>query len=479
MTGSLIPDSERPQTSVATAAEAGRALPASASASSSTPGLLDFGVQEAPRSLWRDVRRPIIGGFGVLGFFIAGSITWAAVSPMASAVLGQGVVRVDENRKTIKHRDGGIIRDILIREGETVAAGQELFQLDNTAPKANVAVLRSAYNAALVQHARFSAERDGLSAVALPKELDSQRDDPSVAILMRDQSQLFGARKAAFERQTEVLAKRVDQLRTRITGLQAQVSAYDRQIEYIRDELQGVESLFEKSLVPKTRVRALQRAAAELEGNRGASIAEIARTEEAIGETEIQAAQLRQQRAAEIGEGLRDSQARISDALPRLTTALEILDQTRITAPVAGFVLNLTQFTQSGVIAAGEKLLDIVPTDSPLVFETRIRPDEAYEVLPGMKARVQLATFESRQLPPLDGEVRRISADRIVDQRTGEPYFAADVSISPDALKQYGDQLRVYPGMSATVMIATGERTVLDYLISPVRDSLRSAMRER
>lgn len=440
---------------------------------------LDFSDRQIPPELWSRVRAPIRTGLAVIGVFVFGAFAYAMVAPLAGAVMAPGLVRVEDNAKIIRHRDGGIVREILVNEGDQVQAGQVLMVFDDVPARANVDVTRSAYFGALAQRARFEAEREGAEQITLPQELGSQTENAAVLRLYNDQRALFETRRASLEGQLDILAKRVEQSQTRLDGLRAQLTATERQIELIEDELKGVQQLFDKSLVPRTRLLSLQRAAAELNGNRGNLIAEIARTEQGVGEAQLTISQLRQQRSAEVAEGLRDAQARIFDALPRMRAAEETLVQTRVRAPVAGYVHQLTQFTRDGVVQPGERLLNIVPSDAPLVLEARLKPDEALEVATGMRANVQLATFEARQLPPIPATVQRVSADRLQDPRTGEPYFNAEVAIDPAALKELGTRVRIYPGMSATVMIATSHRTVMDYILSPIKDSMRGALRER
>lgn len=439
----------------------------------------EFYSTAVPPQMWKHLRTPITFGLGLILVFVVGGLAWAFMSPISGAVVAPGYVRVDQNRKVVKHRDGGIVREIFVREGEAVTAGQVLMQLDETTPRASVEVLRGAYEAALVQKARFVAERDEAPNLINPPELANFGDDAAIQSLVRDQAGLFMARKTAFARQIDVLTSRIEQLRTRIVGTRAQMGAVAQQKKYIDDELEGVAQLYDKALVTKTRMLVLRRTASELEGTRGAQVAEISRTEQAIGEAELEIAKLKQQRASEASEGLRDVQTRLFDTIPRLRAAEETLALTKVRAPATGYVLNLTQFTDGGVIAPGEQLMDIVPMDRPLVFEARLKPDEAYEVTAGMNARVQLATFESRQLPPIPATVTKVAADRLQDQKTGEAYFTTEVAIDKEAFDHLTKTVKIYPGMSATVMIGTGERTVMDYMMGPVRDSMRQALKER
>jgi HlyD family secretion protein/epimerase transport system membrane fusion protein len=425
------------------------------------------------------VRKPIVAGMAVVVVFVLGTFVWSAVASLHGAITTPGFLRVESSRKTIKHRDGGVVREILVKEGDTVKQGEVLIRMDDTTPRAQAEVLASGLDGLLVQRARLYAERDGADAITLPKEIQARASDPEIAMMVRDQENLFKTRKASLESQFDVLRKRMDQSQTRLAGLDATIRSIDSQSALIQDELTGVQSLYEKALVPKTRVRQLERTAAELVGNRGAQLSEVARTKELMSESEFQIASMRQTRSAEVAEALRDVQAKINDTLPRLHAARETLDMVEVRAPDDGYVLNLTQFTKNGVVTPGERLMDIVPTDAPLVVEAKLKPDEAYEVTQGMKAHIQLATYEARQLPPIPAIVTKVSADRQQDQRTGEPYFTVELNIEPEALKDLVKHIRLYPGMSATAMIGTGERTVLDYVTAPVRDSLRGALKER
>lgn len=436
-------------------------------------------ADEVPEELaWR-VRKPIVRGMLVLLVFGFGSFGWAAWAKISGAIVGPGFVRVEENRKTIKQRDGGIVRDIYVKEGDTVRQGQILIRMDDAAPRSNYDGLRNVLDSLLMQRARFQAERDGATALKVPPELESRRDTLAIATLMRDQSNLFKSRRASLADDLDVLRKRIDQSDERIRGINATLDSLNKQSALIKDELVGVEYLFARSLVPKTRMLSLQRTAAEIEGNRGSQTAEITRTKESQLETQMQIATLTQRRDAEVNESLRDTQSKIAEIEPRLRAAEETLGLIEVKSPVDGYVLSLTQFTKDGVVMPGERLLDIVPTSTPLIVEARVKPDEAYEVTRGMPARIQLATHQARSLPPLTGSVSKVSADRMQDQKTGESYFTVEVSIPPAVLKSLSDDVRVYPGMSATAMIATGDRTILAYLLAPVKDSLRSALKER
>ena len=434
---------------------------------------------EVPEELMQRVQKPIRRGLFVLIVFGFGSFGWAAYAKISGAIVAPGFVRIEENRKVIKSRDGGIVREINVKEGETVAKGQILIRMDETAPRSQYEVMRNVLDGLLVQRARFQAERDGAESITLPPELESRRDTPQIQALMRDQNNLFESRRASLAGDLSVLSKRMDQLDTRITGITATLGSLDKQSALIKDELSGVEYLFSKSLVPKTRLLSLQRSAAEIEGNRGTQTSEITRTKESQLETQLQMRSVQQRREAEVNESLRDTQGKIAEVEPRLRAAEEALGLVEVKSPVDGYVLSLTQFTKDGVVTPGERLLDIVPTSTPLLVEAHVKPDEAYEVTRGMPALIQFSTHEARSLAPVAASVTNMSADRIQDPRTGDAYFTVEVSITPDVLKSLPSDIRIYPGMSATAMIGTGERSILAYLVNPVKDSLRGALKER
>lgn len=437
-------------------------------------------VEPEPVELRHSVVRPIIAGCVVIGIFVVGLIGWAAWFEIAGGIVTSGFVKVEDNRKVVQQRDGGIVEAIYVREGSPVKQGDVLLRLSDVQPRAQLDVLESQYENFLAQRARFEAEQNGSRTIVFPPELTGS-DDPAIRQIMADQETLFTSRLQLYDSQTAVLGQRITQLRTRIEGLRAQVASVTRQAELIAEEVVGVAYLAEKGLVPKTRHLALLRAAAELEGKRGENVAEITRVEQSIGETELQLAQLREQRSSEGAEGLRDMQTRIADVLPRLRAIRETLALTEVRASVSGHVLNLTQFTIGGVIQPGERLMDIVPSGTPLIIEAQVRPEDIDQVAPGQEARIQLRAYNSRDVPPVLATVRTVAADRTFDERTGLSYFNAQLAVDPAKLVELaaGDPpVQLTPGMPAEVMISTGDRTILDYLLKPITASVDRAMRQ-
>ena len=428
---------------------------------------------EQKRQLWS----PIVTGGVLILVLVVGLFVWAAISRIAGGVPAPGAVMVENNRKSVQHLDGGIIRAINVREGQQVRQGQVLFSFDDTQPRAQVDVLRNQYDGFLAQRARLEAELAGARTVTFPPELLNRRSDPRVAGMIRDQETLFRASLGVYVAQAGALGQRVEQLNTRVQGLSAQVESVNQQSALINDELDGVKSLYERGFAPKSRLLGLQRNAASLTGERGARTAEIAGAGEAIGETRIQLAQLRQQRAAQSAESLREVQIQIADILPRLRAAEAALSRTQVRSPADGYVFGLTQFTEGGVARAGDRLLDVVPTGAPLVVRVRIPPQHIDEVHRGMSARVMLTAYKSQKVPPIDAKVVAVSADQIATE-SGESFFTADLIVDRSEMDKLGPSVQLTPGMPASALIVTGERSVLDYVIAPLRDTIRNALHE-
>lgn len=430
-------------------------------------------------SIKQRVRRPILVGSAIVAIFVLGLGVWAAATPLSSGISAQGQVRVESNRKTLRHRETGVVRAIYVKEGDRVRAGQPLIKFDDVQAKSQVSVLQSGYDSFLAQNARYEAEATDKNSISFPQELTTRMSDPQVAEVIRDQQFLFSSRLQLFSSQKSVLQQRMDQLDTRIDGLQAQVDAIDEQVRLTQEELAGYRTLNEKGFAPKTLILRYERSLADLAGRKGALISDITRTREQMGETRMQLASLRDQRQSEAAEGLRDMQTRMSDVSPRLIAAKEALDDTMVRSPVDGFVLNLTQHTVGGVAGAGEYLMDVVPANEPLVVSVKIRPQDIDDVRIGMTARVQLVGLNQRFVSPIPGKVMTVSADQRTDEKSGQGYFLADLRINPQDVQKFANGARLTPGMPASALIVTGKRTIWGFLVSPITDTLHDAFREQ
>jgi HlyD family type I secretion membrane fusion protein len=440
-----------------------------------------FGTEDRrpldPR-LEQRLRRPMIVGGAVIGIFVVLLAIIFSLVPLATSVNAPATVQAETNRKTMRAREGGTVRQILVREGQRVRAQQPLLLLNDVEARAAFDVYQNQYDVLLAQNARFSAEATGRSALQFPPELTARMGDPRVASLVRDQEFLFTTRTSLFQSQSAVLGQRIEQLESQVTGLQAQVASVDEQRRLTDEELAGYRKLNEQGYAPKTLILRYERTLAELNGRKGQLMADIARMRQQMGETRLQLVSLRNERASQAAEGLRDTQSRLADVIPRLTTARQTLGATVVRSPVDGFVFSLTQFTPGGVVGAGEVLMEVVPATTPLTVTAMVKPEDIDQVYQGQKAKVQLTGLNPRFNDQLDARVSLRSADRNVDEKTGMAFYRVQLTIPPTELKKLKKGVELTPGMPAMANIVTGERTIMEYLISPITQTWQDAFRE-
>lgn len=409
-----------------------------------------------------------VGGFGV----------WAATAPLASGAVASGMVRVDTNRKTVQHLEGGIIRDILVREGDRVRAGQALARLEAVAVEADREVLQNQVFSALAEEARLVAERDGKAQIVLPVELWQRREEPAIAALLATQEQLFRSERAALESHSSIQLKRIEQQRALMEALTKQLSLVEKQIELFSEELATAEEMLAKGYERRPRVLALQRNVAAVESERASVQGKIETARETIAEAEAQIEALRRQRANVIAAELEKARARRTEAEELLRKTGDKLARIEITAPQDGVVLGMKYFAPGAVVPPGGALLDIVPDDENLVLEVRVSPLDIDVVREGLEAQVRLVAFKQRTTPTLTGRVTQVSADAIVEERTQQSFYQVRIEVGPDELARVPN-VKLTPGMPVEAVILTGDRTLLDYLLRPLLDSFAHAFREQ
>lgn len=413
----------------------------------------------------------IIMTFGVAG-------VWAAVAKLDKAVVAQGFVAVESNRKNVQHFEGGIVHEIFVKDGEHVTKGQVLFTLRKVQAQANNDLVRNQLYSGLALEARLLAERDQKDEITWPEEFGGRSADPLLARIMSDQTHQFQERRSSLEGQVSVLAARIEQLAMGIKGVEIEKDSTEKQVAYINDELKGLRSLAEKQLVPKTRVFAMERERTRLEGVIGHSIADVAKAQSSISETQIQIQQLRQKFQEDIASNLLDVRQKIADARERVAVAQDVLNRVEIAAPLDGTVQNLKVFTLGQVLRSGESLLEIVPDDEPLVVNAQFAPTDIDTVHVGQQAEIRFPAFHSREIPVMMGRIESVSHDRLTDDQTRQFYFLGVISLDrSDIPDEYRPRIR--PGMPAEVIVASGERTVLSYIVSPLSESLRKSFREK
>lgn len=420
-------------------------------------------------------RKPLRIGLIVLlvTFGIFGS--WAAFAPLDSAALAPGVVTVKGNRKTVQHLEGGIVAEILVTDGELVEPGQPLITLDATQSRADLGVLRGQYFTARAMESRLIAERDDLDAIVFADDLVTLDERAHEA--MRNEEQIFNARRNSRMGEVEVLEQRIEQLGSQVNGLRALVASKEELNRSFAEEIKDLTELLSEGFVDKIRLREMERNVSRTRGEIADHQATIAQAQMKIGETRLEILQLNKAFKTEVVDQLAEVQAKLFDVSERINAIQDKVQRTVIRAPVSGIVLGLSTHTIGGVIQSGTPLLDIVPEDQELVVDARVAPMDIDRVEVGTEASVRFSAFKSATTHTVKGRVTRISADRLVDENSGEPYYLAKVEVLPEQLSLLRG-LTLVPGMPADVLIKTGERTLLQYLIQPATNAFSRSLIE-
>ncbi|MBN2885566.1 MAG: HlyD family type I secretion periplasmic adaptor subunit [Chromatiaceae bacterium] len=417
-------------------------------------------------------------GFFIIFFMFGGLGGWSAYAMIDSAAVAPGVVTVESYRQAVQHLEGGIVREILVREGDMVQAGDLVARLDDTQFSSQLESVRSELGALLALEARLLAERDRLDEIVFPSKLLSQTiQDPRLDEFMITQRQVFEARNADLEGRIGVMEQRIKQLEEQVKGYDDQDATFVQRVALYQDELEGLRTLLKDGLGDKVRLRALERELAEVEGDLVAVRSQRASASLQIDETRLQIEQARREFLREVVTELSEAQQRIFDAQQRERALADRVARTRISAPVSGRVVGLDVHSVGAVLGQGERLMDIVPDNEGLVIDAQVMPQDIDKVFPGLEADVRFTAFNFRTTPIVKGRVQTVSADRLIDEQHGYPYFLARVEVSEQERQRLGD-LKLLPGMPAEVIIVTGERTVLSYLLRPLTDALARSMRE-
>jgi HlyD family secretion protein len=430
---------------------------------------------EKPTRRSRSITTQAVTGLVAIGVLVGSIAGWASVAKLSSAAVAPGMVVVDSNVKKVQHPTGGVVGEILVKNGDHVKAGQVVLRLDETVTRANLGVITSQLTQLYGRRARLDAERDGAATITFPKEMD--RNDATTADVISGETKLFESQHAGRTKQKEQLGERIGQLKQEIEGLRAQKTSKEREIALIKQELKGVEDLYRQKLVPLNRLTSLQREETRLDGESGALVAQQARSGGQISETELQILSLDQEALTVTLRDLREAESRIAELVERKVAAEDQLRRVDLRAPQTGIVHDIQVATVGGVIGPGELLMQIVPTDDALAIEVRIPPTDIDQMHVGLPVTLRFTAFNQRTTPELMGELSRIAADATRDERTGAMWFSARVKVTPVELAKIS-HLQLLPGMPVEAHVTTGERTALSYFLKPLSDQFARTFRE-
>lgn len=428
-----------------------------------------------PGSLAASVRSPVMSGYAIILIFVVGFGLWAGLAPLAGGAVASGVISPNSSRRVVQHLEGGIIRDLMVRDGAVVKAGDPLMILEPIQPQSAHDMLLADLRALEARKARLEAERTGASDISFPASLIEAGVLAPVAVSQKD---VFEARAKARVAQINVQRQRIAQLNAEIEGHEVQIRNVAQQIGFINEEVEGKEKLLAQGLMPKPEALRLRRAQSELAARRSDFEAAVAKARQQIAETDLLIASGDAARLDEISGELDKVVTELADKTNRLRASEDVLNRTTITAPVDGTVINLRFKTVGGVLQRGEPVLEIVPKDDTLVVEARVQPNDIRLIHPGQTAQVHLSAYSMRILPRIKGAVRFVSADRVTDAHGNQSYFVAKVEIDRADLAAHAPGIELLAGMPAEVIFVTEERTLLQFLLSPLTDVLRRGFNE-
>ena len=420
----------------------------------------------------------IRNGLIFTALLVFGLGTWSATARLSGAVISPGQIRVEANRQVVQHPDGGVVGEILVRNGDVVEAGDVLIRLDGTKLNSELNVLESQLHEVMARRGRLRAEQTGAESISFdPQLVEWAAEDPEVAELLEGQRDLFAARAQTLAREIELMGEREQQLEEQIVGTEAEIASLERQAELIAKELADQRGLFEKGLAQANRVLALEREAARLEGSRAQLVSKVAQLRGRVSEIGIERLRLEADRREQAIAESREIGFRELELKEQRLALIEQLSRLEVRAPRPGVVYDMAVHALQAVVRPAEPILYIAPSDTGLVIDARVNPVHIDQLHPKQDAVLRLSSFNSRKTPEVFGTVANISPDALRDEATGETYYLAEVMMKPGEIEKLGDQ-HLVPGMPVEVFIQTGERTPLNYFMRPITDYFTRAMRE-
>lgn len=413
----------------------------------------------------------------LLGF--GGFLLWGLFAPLDKGVPLSGTVAKESNRKAIQHQTGGIVREILVKDGDVVKAGQVLVRMNGIIAKSSYDTSEAQYLTARANEARLIAERDGLKTIKFPAEIEQRKNEPRVAELMSLQSQLLMSRQMSLQSELGSVDENIAGLKEQIKSLEESRDSKKTQMGFLKEQLGGMRDLAKDGYVARNRLLDLERTYAQLSGALSEDIGNIGRSRRQVLELQLRRSQRAQDYQKEVRTQLSEVEKEAQALAARMEGQRFELDNVEVRSPVSGTVTSLAVFTQGGVVQPGFKMMEVVPTDDPLIVEGQLATNLVDRVHPGLKTELIFAAFNVNKTPHIEGEVEEIAADRTVDERTGAPFYKVRVRVTPEGQKKIvANHMNVRPGMPVELFVKTGERTMMNYLLKPIFDRAHSALSE-
>jgi protease secretion system membrane fusion protein len=410
---------------------------------------------------------------------VGGFLLWALLAPLDKGVPLAGIVAKASNRQAVQHQAGGTIQEILVRDGDVVKAGQVLVRMNPVVARSAVEMTDSQYLIARAVQARLEAERDGLTTIRFPAELEGRRGDPRVADILALQESLLASRRASLQNELGAVDESIAGLKDQVRGLQASRDSKKEQVEILKEQLAGMRDLAKEGYVARNRLLELERTYAQLNGSISEDIGNIGRAQRQAGELQLRKLQRVQDYQKEVRTQLTEVQKEAESQGARLQAQKFDLANVEVKSPADGTVVGLAVFTPGGVVPPGFRMMEIVPTRDPLVVEGQLPVNLVDRVHPGLRTELILSAFNGNLTPHIEGEVEQVAADRTVDERSGNAYYRVRVKVTPKGAKTVAEhRLEIRPGMPVELFVKTGERTMMNYLLKPVLDRARSALTE-
>jgi HlyD family type I secretion membrane fusion protein len=433
---------------------------------------------EADADLRVNLQKPLKFAFAVIAVAVGFFVVWGGLAPLDSAAAANGYIIVSSNHKTIQHHEGGIVEAIYVSDGQEVKKGELLVKLDDTQALASLKINSSQLAFVMAENARLKAEQLDADNIDWDfKGINASSED--VQQIKKTQEHLFLTRRMAVKGNLNILTEQANQRTEEIKGLEFQLESYKKQLANTEEEEKTTLELFNKGLSTKPKLLQLRSATADLSGRIGQIMSNISAAKQQIAETKVKMLSVQNDYQKQLGDEIKENHRALLDLTERYNAAQDVFDRTNITAPVDGVVTELKVHTVGGTVQQGAIVMEIVPQNDKLIIEISVRPEDIDSVHLGMLAKVQLGAYKARLVPRMDGRVIYVAADKNIDQRSGAPGYIVRVQIDEKELDQLTADIKLFPGMPATVFLVKGTRTFLQYLISPIMDSFYRAFKEK